>query len=101
MLRDRRVQAGRQRQAQHVAGLDGIEDSVIPQPRRSMIRIAFVLVFLANGSLELLHLLLRPLVGIAVDRSQYRGRLLAAHHTDAAVGPSEEKTRPEGAAAHP
>ena len=60
MLRDRRVQRGGERQAQHVAGLAGIDDAVVPQPRRGVIGIALVLVLLADRRLEGFLLFRRP-----------------------------------------
>src|SRR6516165_9433254 len=47
-----RVQAGRDRQAQYVAGLDRVDDPVVPQPGAGMVGIALFLVALANRRLE-------------------------------------------------
>src|ERR1700739_956236 len=84
------VEAGGEAEPQHVAGLDGIDDAVVPQVRGGVPWAAFVLIFLADRSLECLGLLRRPFLRVAVNGGQHGSRLLAAHHRDAAVGPREQ-----------
>ena len=100
------VERGGQRERERGAGLGGIEDAVVPRaapsssrdcpPRSYVSRIGLLeRLFLGRahrlaGRLELGLLHLR----------EHRGRLLAAHHADAAVGPHEQEARLVGAAAH-
>jgi hypothetical protein len=79
-LRNGRVQRRGDREAEDVAGLDRIDDPVVPQARRGEIGVALVLVFLADRGLESLLLLRRPLVGVAVDGGQDACGLFPAHH---------------------
>src|SRR3954466_9686210 len=44
-------------QADHRSGVGGIDDAVVPQPCRGVVRVALVLVLLADGRLERLFLL--------------------------------------------
>ena len=46
------VEAGGEREGQHAPRVCGGDDAVVPQPRRGVIRIAFVFVFLADRRLE-------------------------------------------------
>src|SRR3989475_7233835 len=66
---------------------------------------SLILVLLADGGLEGLFLLGRPLAAlgldaVALDGGQHAGRLLAAHDRDARVGPHPQEARRIGAAAH-
>src|SRR3546814_1087428 len=49
---DRGIEAGGNGEAEHVAGLDRVDDPVVPQPGGGVVRIAFVLVALADRGLE-------------------------------------------------
>ena len=67
-----------------------VDDAVVPEPRRRVVRIALGLVLRAD------------LVRIgAADRGENRGRLLSAHHADAGVRPHPELPRLVRPAAHP
>src|SRR4051812_30944477 len=51
-LRDRRVEAGAEGQAQHVPRLDRVDDAVVPQAGGGVVWVALVLVALADRGLE-------------------------------------------------
>src|SRR5262245_22921550 len=55
----RRVEAGREREAEHRAGVGRVDHAVVPQPRGGVIGMALLLVLLADRRLE------RPVVGRA------------------------------------
>src|ERR1700691_958178 len=102
---DRRVEAGRNRHGEHTARFLGVDHAVIPQPCAGVIGMALGLVLLADRGLEAFLLLLAPFFAararpIAPHRGQHIGRLLAAHHRDARIGPGPQKARRIGAAAH-
>src|SRR5258706_1860602 len=93
------------RQAQHAARIGGVDHAVVPEPRAGVVGMALPLVLLANGILEGLFLGFRPafalgLEAVALHGGEHRGRLLAAHHRDARVGPGPEEARIERAPAH-
>src|SRR5690606_34743768 len=78
---------------------------VVPQPRRGVVRVALVLVLLADRRLERLLVLRAPLAalrldGITPDGGQYAGGLLAAHDADPGVGPHPQEAAAVGAAVH-
>src|SRR5262249_12378854 len=95
----------RKGQRQHVAGLPGLDDAVVPQPRGREVGAPLLLVLVEDRLLELLLLRRRHRLPLrlelrALDLRQYRRRLLAAHDRDPAVGPHEQEPRLGGAAAH-
>src|SRR5690606_9395563 len=95
---DRRVQRDGERQRQHVARLDRVDDAVVPEPRRGVERVALVLELVDDGLLEGGLVLgadgaAAALDALAAHRGQHARRLLAAHHRDAAVGPGPEESR--------
>src|SRR5213075_2371120 len=100
--RNRSVQAGRQREGQHVARLGRIDDAVVPEPRGGEVGAALPLVGVENRLLERAHFFVRHrlLRARLLDLRQHRGGLLAAHHADPAVRPHEEKARLIRAPAH-
>src|SRR5687768_8817972 len=71
------IEAGGEGEAEHVAGLRGVDDAVVPQPRGGVPRIALRLIIVAHRLLEGFGLLRRPLGGVAVDGRQHACRLLA------------------------
>src|SRR5690606_18810397 len=80
-------------------------DAVVPQARARVIGMALCLVLRADRGLEGLLLLAAPgLAGlfqaVALDLRQHAGRLFAAHHRAARVGPHPQETRRVGASAH-
>src|SRR3712207_3817196 len=90
-LLQRCVGAGRQGESQHRAGLCGVDDAVVPQPRRRVVRMPLALVLLADRRLERFLVLRRPLLAarlepVTADLGEHAGRLLAAHDRDARVG---------------
>ena len=92
-------QAGGKAQRDDPAGVGGVDDAVVPQPRAGIIRMALALVTLADRSLE------RSFVGGAgeaarFDRGQHRRRLFAAHDADPGVRPHPQEPRRESATAH-
>src|SRR5260221_4341335 len=94
-----------ERHAQHAAGVGRVYDPVIPEARGGVVRMALLLVLLADRALERLLLVLRPLPALRLDaiaahRGEHRGGLLATHHRDARVGPGPDEARAEGAPAH-
>ena len=62
---------------QHVAGLRGIDDAIVPQPRGRVIRVALLLVFGADRRLEGFRLFGRPVGRVTVNGRQHARRLLA------------------------
>ena len=57
---DRRVERGGDRQAEYAAGVGGVDDAVVPQPRTGVIRVTLSLVLLADRRFEGFFLLGRP-----------------------------------------
>src|SRR5205814_4503618 len=79
--------------------------AVVPQPRARVVRMSLVLELVEDGLPEGGFLVGAPapalrLDAVALHRGQHAGRLLAAHHADARVGPHPEEARAVGAAAH-
>src|SRR3954452_20070165 len=104
-LAQRRVGARGEGETEHGAGLRGIDHAVIPEAGGGVVRVALVLVLLADRRLERLFLLGRPLLPaglepVAADLGQHAGRLLAAHHRDPRVGPGEQEPGRVRPAAH-
>src|SRR4051794_2483074 len=58
-FRNRRVEGGGERERKNGAGLRRIEDAVVPQARRGVVRASLGLVFLEGGALERGDLALR------------------------------------------
>src|SRR4051812_22099129 len=92
-LGDRRVQRCGEGEAEHVAGLGGVDDTIVPQPRCRVPRIALRLVIVADRLLEGFSLLRRPFVSVAVDGREHGRSLFTAHHADARIGPGEQEAR--------
>src|SRR3954452_11868023 len=83
-------------ETEHGAGLRGVDHAVVPEAGGGVVRVALVLVLLADRRLERLFLLGRPLLAaglepVAADLGQHAGRLLAAHHRDPRIGPREQE----------
>src|SRR5260221_1332972 len=100
-----RVAGGGERKREHAARVGGIDDAVVPEPRRRIVRMALALVLLADGIPEGFLFGRRPLAALRLDAVAAHGGehargLLAAHHRDARVGPGPEEARIEGAPAH-
>ena len=95
-----------EREPKHLSCLGRLDDAIVPQAGGAVVARALRLVLLEDGRLEC-GLLLRPelaplaLDGVCMDRGQYPGGLLPAHHGDPRVGPHEQEARRERAAAHP
>src|SRR5215471_2247709 len=90
--RDRRIQAGGDGEAEHVARLSRVYDAVVPQPGRGEIGIALGLVVGADRRLEGFLVLGRPglaprFQAFAAYSGQDARRLLTAHDADPTVGP--------------
>src|SRR5581483_4431320 len=93
------------REREHAPGLGGIDHAVVPEPGARVIGMALLLVLRADRRLEAGFVLGAPALAlglevVAPDLRQHRGRLLAAHHRDARIGPHEDEARAVGAAAH-
>src|SRR6195952_2527890 len=91
-----RVGARGQGQAEHGAGLRGVDHAVVPEPRRGVVGVALELVLVADRRLERLLVGGRPVLTaglqpVAPDLGQHTGRLLAAHDRDPRVGPGEQE----------
>src|SRR5690625_3988864 len=87
-----------EREAEDAAGVGGIDDTVIPEACRGVIRMALGFVLLAQRLLEGFLLLLAPLVALALDAVALDGGqdargLFATHDRDTRVGPHPEKPR--------
>src|SRR3954451_11459533 len=97
-LAQRRVGARGEGETEHGAGLRGVDDAVVPEAGGGVVGMALVLVLVADRRLERLFLVGRPLLTaglepVAAHLGQHAGRLLAAHHRDAGIGPGEEEPR--------
>src|SRR3954447_727072 len=104
-LAQRRVGARGERQTEHGAGLRGIDHAVVPEAGGGVVRMALVLVLLADRRLERLLLLGRPLLAaglepVAADLGEHARRLLTAHHRDPRIGPGEQEPGRVRPAAH-
>src|SRR5919202_1435846 len=102
---DGSIEAGRDGQAQGCARVGGIGDAVVPQARRAVVGAALDLVLLQRGPHEFFllrgrHVLATCAQVIQPHLQEHRGRLLAAHHRDARVGPHPQEARVVSAAAH-
>src|SRR5476649_536366 len=87
-LADRLIHRRRQCQRQSHARVGRIEDAVVPQACRGVIRMALALELVAHRLLEGFFLVLRPAAALGLDIVAPHGRehgcrLLAAHHRDA------------------
>ena len=99
------LSAAESAERQHAAGVGRVDDAVIPQPGAGVIGVALGFVLRADRPLERFLLLGRPGLaarfhGVAADRRQHAGGLLAAHDRDARVRPHPQEARVVGAAAH-
>src|SRR5215831_7280441 len=95
----------REGERQHAPRVAGVDDPVVPQTRRGIIRVPLPLVLLADRLLEGLLLRFGPLTAgrlqlLALYGREDARRLLPAHHRDACVRPLEQETRPVGTATH-
>src|SRR4051812_35226758 len=84
-LAERRVGARREGETEHGAGLRRVDDAVVPETGGGVVRVALVLVLLADRRLERLLVLGRPFLAarlepVAAHLGQHAGRLLPAHH---------------------
>src|SRR5579885_3805406 len=66
-LRHRRIERRRERQRQHTARLRRRDDAVVPEPRRSVVRIALGFVLIADRRLEFFFLDLGPAAAVRFD----------------------------------
>src|SRR3954466_4449941 len=104
-LAQRRVGARGEGETEHGAGLRGVDHAVVPEAGGGVVRVALVLVLVADRRLERLLLLGGPFLAaglepVAAHGREDAGRLLAAHHRDAGVGPGEEEPGRVRPAAH-
>src|SRR6202048_965553 len=102
---DRFVQRRRDREPEHLAGVRGIDHTVIPQACAGVVRMAFAFVLLADRRLERGLFVGAPrgslgFQGATADCRQHSRRLFASHDRDARIGPHPEKARIERPAAH-
>src|SRR5262245_38134627 len=85
-------------QAQDTPGLQGVENTVVPEPRRGVIGRALMLIQVESRLLEsplcvLGHeCLTRFAELLLLYRKEHASSLLATHHRDAGTGPHEEQT---------
>src|SRR5262245_46917521 len=94
--RDGRVECCRDAEGERVAGLERIEDAVVPEARGGVVGAALGLVLGERRGGELLALLGRHRLAarlelLELDGEQRLRRLLAPHDGDAAVRPREEE----------
>src|SRR5690606_2387653 len=71
-----RVERGRNTEAERHAGIQRVDDAVIPQPRRCIVRVPLLLILGADRRLEALFLLGRPVLparrkAVAANRRQH------------------------------
>ena len=82
-----------------------VDDAVVPQMRGAVERRRFAVELVDDALEHLVDLLRGRLLALAQelllgDGLHHAGRLLAAHHGGAVVGPGEDEARVVGAAAH-
>src|SRR5262249_44853252 len=63
----RRLADETERQAEHVARVAGLDDPVVPQPRRRVVRVTLAFVLITDRRLELLLVLDAPRLTAALD----------------------------------
>src|SRR5580704_18545015 len=81
-----------QREPEDPAGVGRVDDPVVPQPGGRVVRVALVLVLLADVGLVA--------ADATTDGGQYARGLVAAHDGDAGVRPHPQESWRVGAAAH-
>src|SRR5215831_15613233 len=101
----RRVGRRGQREAEDPPGVGGVDDPVVPQPGRRVVRVALVLVLVADRLLERVLLAGGPVLAarlelIPPDRGEHARGLVAAHHGDPGVRPHPQEAGGVGPAAH-
>src|SRR4051794_26018355 len=84
-------------QPQYGSGVGGVDDAVVPEPCGGVVRVALVLVLLADRRLERLFLVRGH---VAANGGEDRRGLLATHHRDPGVRPHPEEPWRVGPATH-
>src|SRR5579883_1976637 len=102
---DNRFARDRQREGQHLARVARIDDAIVPEMRRRIERRRLAVELIDNRLEHLVDLgpgwlLALTQVLLLGHRLHDAGRLLAAHHGGAAVGPREDEARIVGPTAH-
>src|SRR5579862_612388 len=77
----------RQREPEDPAGAGRVDDPVVPQPGGRIVRVALVLVLLADTGLVAAG----AAADATADRGQHARGLVAAHHGDAGVRPHPQE----------
>src|ERR1041384_4945557 len=101
----RGVGGGGQGQAEHLAGVGGVDHAVVPEACGRVVRVALVLVLVADRRLERLFVFHGPLLATALELVAPEGGAhapgrLAAHHGDPRVRPHPQDPRRIRAPAH-
>src|SRR5260370_14020744 len=101
---DLRLAADREAESQHPARIAGIDEPIVPEPRRGEERGRFALELLDDLALHGVELrpvdrLARALEALLGDDREHLRRLLATPDGDAVVGPGEDEAGIVGAAA--
>src|SRR4029077_10798254 len=101
----RGIQPGRERQAEHGAGVDRVDDAVVPDARAGIIGMALTLVLLADRRLERFVIRGAPASALGLRRlpaqeAQHARSLLAPHDRNARVRPHPQKARTISAPTH-
>src|SRR5690606_25652103 len=102
---DRSVQSGGKRKGEYASGVAGADNAVVPETRRGVVGVPFVLVLLADRRLEGFLFLGAPAAAatfnaVAPHRREHAGRLFAPHDGDAGIRPEVKHARAKGASAH-
>src|SRR5688572_17757894 len=104
-LRNRLPRRQAETEGETHAGVGRVDDTIVPEPRRGVIRIALQLVLFADRRLESGFFFGAPctalrLDGVAAHRREHVGSLLTSHDADARVRPGPQETRRVRAATH-
>ena len=96
---------GRKREAEYPPRLQRVYNAIVPQPGRSVVRMALMLILSLHRRHELGARRFAPRLAlrgelVGADRCEHIGGLLAAHHGRARVRPLEQETRPVRATTH-
>src|SRR5688572_17105743 len=94
-----RVVGSGDRQGQREPGVERVDDAVVEQPGRRVVRVTLAVVLLPDRLFERLLLFLGGEAAL-LHGGQDRGRLLTAHHRQAGVGPHPQEAGRVAPAAH-
>ena len=102
---ERGVAGGGEGEGEDGAGVDGVDDAVVPQARRGVVGVALLFVARPDGGFERFFLFSGPVFAacgflVAAYGGEHGGGLFPAHDGDAGVRPHPQEARRVGAPAH-